>query len=103
MRAQRPFILLSSLVVALTGVLPLLAAAPASAATGDLDPGFGDGGRSEHTWSTSWTEGHASAALPGGKLVVVGRRGGSDGDSGAWAIAQLTSDGKPDASFGGGD
>src|SRR6476661_3485847 len=104
MRARGSFfILLGALVLAVTGVLPVIAAPTASAAPGDLDPSFGDAGRSEPTWSSPWTEGHASAALPDGKLVIVGRRGGQEGDTGAWAIVQLTSDGQPDKDFGGGD
>lgn len=83
---------------AVAAALALLALAPAaSAAPGDLDPSFGDGGAvhaaaGDDAWPTALT-------LSGARIVVAG----SANEGGCWdvTLAAWLPDGRPDASLGG--
>jgi uncharacterized delta-60 repeat protein len=55
-------------------VAPIVLAAPAWTAPGDLDPGFGDGGKvtTDFTGAAGYDEATAMVALERGKTIVVG-------------------------------
>lgn len=78
-------------------VAPLaLAAAPASAAPGDLDPTFGGGDGIVTTDFGGNDPARAVALQSGGKIVVAG-------GNGDFALARYNADGSLDTGFGGGD
>ncbi|XIE80567.1 calcium-binding protein [Streptomyces sp. SBR177] len=72
----------------------LLLPGTAHAAPGDLDPGFGQGGRVT-TPVTGYAEGHDIARQGDGKLVVVGT------SEAGFALARYNPDGSLDPAFGG--
>src|SRR6185436_6027017 len=69
-----------------------------SAAPGDLDPTFGNGGK-----RTDWA-GYANgvAIQPDGKIVVVGKADGCCRSGIDFRVARYNPDGSPDTTFGGG-
>ena len=66
------------------------------APTGELDPTFGEGGR---TFVDALDRPDVDVALRNGLILVAGTTEGKDGLRSA-AVARLTADGAPDASFG---
>ena len=92
-------------VLAAGGILALSAAAPASAASGDLDPSFAGDGKQTSNLGFAGQQSRINdvARGPDGKLVVAGRAATSgDGDFPfEFAVGRYTPDGAPDPSFGG--
>ena len=84
-------------------VIAILSAPIAWAASGDLDPTFGDGGRVTTVFQNILhdSRGEAVALQPDGKIVVAGFSYSSC--CRVFAIARYEPDGSPDPSFGGGD
>src|SRR5690349_15034421 len=68
----------------------------AGAAPGDLDPGFGSGGRAVIAFASPPSAATATALQPDGKIVLVGNAGRDV------AVARLNPDGTLDTSFGNG-
>ena len=74
-----------------------VAAAPALAAPGDLDPAFGSGGiRLFGSQTVGMDVAKAMLVQPDGKLVIAGSDGTQD-----FLVHRLHADGSPDRSFGG--
>lgn len=67
---------------------------------GDLDPGFGVGGRVTTDFGQD-ENAHGVAAQGNGTVVVVGYRTLATGGAGDFALARYLDDGSPDASFDG--
>src|SRR6266540_1653586 len=101
-RSPRPFAVVPAL-LAVVGLLgwQLAVAAPAQASAGDLDPGFGRGGRVVTDFARGAEEAFAVAVQADGKLVAAGRTGEGGGSAlGDWALARYRTDGKLDHGFG---
>src|SRR6266540_3094489 len=101
-RSPRPFAVVPAL-LAVVGLLgwQLAVAAPAQASAGDLDPGFGRGGRVVTDFARGAEEAFAVAVQADGKLVAAGRTGEGGGSAlGDWALARYRTDGTLDPSFG---
>lgn len=79
--------------VSLVVVSLLAAAAPASAQGGELDPGFGDGGKVMTNFTKGLDEATDVALQDDGKIVAVGGAGGF------FAVARYNSDGSLDPTF----
>ncbi|MEZ4869535.1 MAG: delta-60 repeat domain-containing protein [Caldilineaceae bacterium] len=78
-----------------------LSRSTAAGRLGDLDPGFGSGGKVTTAIGAGLDEGHVMTIDANGKLVVVGSsHNGTDND---FAVARYNSDGTLDSSFGSGD
>ena len=89
------------LLVAVVAVGALAAVPAASAAPGDLDPGFGSVGMARILPSQEENIVRGVAIQPDGKIVVAGAaKGAVNGD---FLFARYNSDGSPDLGFGGGD
>ena len=71
------------------------------AAAGELDPGFGNGGKTVTSFSTRSDFAYAEAIQSDNKIVVVGTVDDS-GPNGGFAVARYTADGHLDSSFGNG-
>ncbi len=70
---------------------------------GNLDPGFGNGGKVTTDLPGTQDLAYAMVIQPDGKIVLAGRTGNpGDNISGDFALARYNSDGTPDASFGSG-
>lgn len=82
-----------------TLVLATAAAPVATAAPGDIDPGFGLDGRVLVDFGAGVAQAHATARLPDGRIVLAGSTEGEVFDD-ACAVAVLTPDGALDDSFG---
>jgi len=82
------------------GLAFVLLASAAVAAPGDLDPGFGSGGKAVVSFGGTSEEGGAVALQSDGKIVVAGTSNVSR--SLQFAVARLTAQGTPDMSFGSG-
>jgi len=68
---------------------------------GQLDPGFGQGGKVTTPFPGGFGEARAVAIQPDGKIVIAGgAKGMVDADV---LIARYNTDGSPDSGFGGGD
>jgi uncharacterized delta-60 repeat protein len=82
--------------------LQFAVAVPALASPGDLDPGFGDGGKLVTDFAGNMDEALAVAVQADGKIVAAGHslnlNGG--GDPSDWAVARHNADGTLDPSFG---
>lgn len=76
-----------------------LVAAPAQAAPGDLDPGFGVGGRVLIDFGYDQTQITAVGRLPGGRVVLAGSTGGAIPED-ACGVAVIRADGSLDPEFG---
>jgi uncharacterized delta-60 repeat protein len=76
----------------------LALASPAQANPGDLDPGFGTGGKVTTDFAGGPDEAFALAVQPDGKLVAAGGTAGPG--LGNFALARYNADGSLDASFG---
>jgi uncharacterized delta-60 repeat protein len=76
----------------------LVLASPAQAVAGDLDPGFGTGGKVTTDFAGGPDEAFAVAVQPDGKLVAAGGTAGPG--LGNFALARYNPDGTLDASFG---
>jgi len=75
-------------------ILLLLAAGPARAKSGDLDTGFGEGGRVHLQVEGAESRGHAIAIQDDGKILLGGEANGD------WALARFRPDGSLDPGFG---
>jgi uncharacterized delta-60 repeat protein len=84
--------------VAAAAVLTLVAAAPAEASAGDLDPGFGTGGKVITDLGGVGDFAHGAALQPDGKIVVAGASGPNTG--GRFTVVRYGTDGNLDRSFG---
>jgi uncharacterized delta-60 repeat protein len=82
--------------VLLSLVIALIAAPGASAAPGDLDPGFGSGGMVRLLESHEESYADAVAAQPDGKIVVAGNEKENA------VVLRLLPNGEPDPGFGAG-
>jgi uncharacterized delta-60 repeat protein len=90
------------IVVGVASASILSSAALALAAGGDLDPGFGGDGKVITNLTPGFDVAHAVAVQPDGKILAVGRAGGSDVDGGTFALVRYEADGRLDATFGSG-
>jgi uncharacterized delta-60 repeat protein len=81
---------------ALLGIVALLVPMLATAAAGDLDPGFGTGGKVLTDFGTPGDGAYDVVVAPGGKIVTAGAAGQSA------ALARYNTDGGLDAGFGSG-
>ena len=94
------------LILAITVFFAL--SASISAAPGDLDPTFGNGGivitnrRNGNGNGNNLYAAHAMAIQPDGKIVVVGEAFTNESDSWDFAVVRYNPDGSLDNSFGGG-
>jgi len=82
-------------------MLIVLAATPAHAAPGDIDPTFGGGDGIVGIDRGDTDAGQKVLVLPNGKFLLAGQ-GGNFPDTDL-LLARFTKDGEPDATFGGGD
>src|SRR5207253_8705315 len=80
-------------------LLWLLGAVPARAAAGDLDPGFGTGGKVTTDLGGNSAEAEAVAVQANGKIVAGGRSFTSSALD-DWAVARYRPDGTLDPRFG---
>src|SRR5512132_1569234 len=88
----------------LLGVASALAASSgnlAVAAPGDLDLTFGGDGRVITNLTSGFDVGNGVAVQADGKIVAVGRAGGSDITGGRFALIRCNDDGTLDSGFGG--
>jgi uncharacterized delta-60 repeat protein len=69
-------------------------------ANGQLDSGFGTGGRFTHAVVANWNEAQAVVRQADGKLVLGGWAYSGNGSSGDFAALRLTAEGQLDAGFG---
>ncbi len=84
---------LASILVALAALL--FAGVASAAVPGELDPGFGTGGKAQAPFGPE-AFGGGVAVQPDGKIVVAGTPEGSED----FSVARLLSDGSPDPSWG---
>jgi uncharacterized delta-60 repeat protein len=96
MAARPRLLLLSALAAVCVG---LASALPAHAASGDLDPSFGSGGKVTTDFGSPVDEGNGVVIQPDGKVVVAGLKGGTEWD---FALARYNTDGSLDTTFGSG-
>src|SRR5690349_1769196 len=82
----------------LAAVALLAAAPPALAGAGDLDPGFGHGGRLDLPLAGTAT-GAAGATLADGRFYVAGSSG-TPGAPARFAVSRFLPDGRRDGTFG---
>jgi uncharacterized delta-60 repeat protein len=81
----------------------LAVAGPAQARAGDLDPGFGTGGKVVTDFAGLGETAHAVAVQANGKIVAAGRTDTSDTNAlGDWALARYRTNGALDPGFGSG-
>lgn len=85
-------------IVAALAASILIHPGPVAAAPGDLDPGFGTGGKVITTFGTKGGEGHGVVIQSDGKVVVAGVA--EYGNTRNFALARYLSDGSLDPSFG---
>jgi uncharacterized delta-60 repeat protein len=79
----------------------LIAAAPAHAQAGSLDPRFGKGGTVTTDFARRAEEAFAVAVQADGRIVAAGRTDEGNGSAlGDWALARYRADGKLDKGFG---
>src|SRR5687768_13046389 len=106
MRNTRTYRLISAPMLALLALL--FGATSITAAPGDLDPTFGNGGiviTNRHNANGNGNNLYAALAMaiqPDGKIVVVGEGFTSASDSWDFAVVRYNPDGSLDNSFGGG-
>jgi uncharacterized delta-60 repeat protein len=82
--------------VALAGFACALAAAPASAGPGDLDPSFGTGGELRAPFGDAARD---LLLLPGGRFLVAGGQRCRDGTCAGFTLARFEARGEPDETF----
>jgi uncharacterized delta-60 repeat protein len=88
-----------SLLIALTTLVPLVAAPAASAAPGDLDPTFGSGGRVGLLTSEEEVLVKGVAVQPDSRVVLAGGQDPGEGPSNA-IVVRLLANGELDPGFG---
>lgn len=101
MRRTAPASVVAYGLARLLSALPVAAilTSAATAAPGDLDPGFGLDGRALVPFGPGVAQAHSIARLPDGRIVLAGSSGAEPYED-FCAITVLTPEGVPDPSFG---
>lgn len=82
------------------GLFTMVVVGPAHGAPGALDPSFAGTGLSRIGFGFGYSQGHAAAVQPDGKLVIAGNANLYHSGGGDFAVARFTTNNVLDSSFG---